>query len=169
MYFTINTLFFSDSTMHKIYVEKGTFNIIYQLPQILYSAIISAVFFSIINYLSLSEKNVLKIKNAKENNDKNLIQIVYKVKKCLIIKFLLYFLLQFLFLIFFWYYLGCFCAEYINTQIQLIKDTALSYLLSLIYPFGFSLLPGIFRISALNTQKGDKECIYNLSKIFQLI
>ena len=169
LYFTINTLFFSDSTMHKIYVEKGTFNIIYQLPQILYSAIISAVFFSIINYLSLSEKNVLKIKNAKENNDKNLIQIVYKVKKCLKIKFLLYFLLQFLFLIFFWYYLGCFCAVYINTQIQLIKDTALSYLLSLIYPFGFSLLPGIFRISALNTHKGDKECIYNLSRIFQLI
>ena len=34
LYFTINALFFSDSTMHKIYIDKGSFNFIYQIPQI---------------------------------------------------------------------------------------------------------------------------------------
>ena len=48
--------------MHEIYVEKGNYNFIYQLPNILYSTIISGVNNAIITYLSLSEKNILKIK-----------------------------------------------------------------------------------------------------------
>ena len=39
--FTVNALFFSDDTMHKIYKDKGKFNFLYQIPQILYSTIIS--------------------------------------------------------------------------------------------------------------------------------
>ena len=39
--FTINALFFNDNTMHKIYEDKGKFNFLYQIPQILYSTIIS--------------------------------------------------------------------------------------------------------------------------------
>ena len=35
--YTINALFFSDDTMHKIYEDKGKFNIIYQLPHIVNS------------------------------------------------------------------------------------------------------------------------------------
>jgi hypothetical protein len=33
-YFTMNSLFFTDSTMHEIYIDKGSFNFIYQIPQI---------------------------------------------------------------------------------------------------------------------------------------
>ena len=47
IYFTINALFFNDSTMHNIYEAKGSYNFIYQIPIILYSTIISAI----INYL----------------------------------------------------------------------------------------------------------------------
>ena len=43
LYFTVNALFYGDSTMHKIYEEKGNVNFIYYIPQILYSTIISAV------------------------------------------------------------------------------------------------------------------------------
>ena len=43
MYCAINALFFNDSTMHKIYEDGGSFNFIYQIPQILYSSIISSV------------------------------------------------------------------------------------------------------------------------------
>ena len=35
--YEINALFFSDDTMHKIYEDKGSFNFVYQLPQIVYS------------------------------------------------------------------------------------------------------------------------------------
>ena len=169
LYFTVNTLFFSDSTMHEIYEDKGSFDFLYQIPQILYSTIISGVNNTIVSYLSLSEKNILKIKEAKEKNKNDINNLVAKTKKCLIIKFVIFFILNFLFLTFFWYYLGCFCAVYKNTQSHLIKDTLISYSLSLLYPFGINLLPGIFQIPALNAKKRDKESMYTFSKIIQLI
>ena len=155
--------------MHKIYEDEGTFDFIYQIPQILYSTALSSINNALISYLSLSEKNILIIKNTKEKNKENLSKLVYEIKKCLIIKFILFFLFNFLSLIFFWYYLGCFCAVYKNTQIHLIKDTLVSFSLSLLYPFGLCLLPGIFRIKALNSKNQDKECMYNFSKLLQLI
>ena len=35
LYYIINSLFFDDSMMHKIYEDKGAFNFIYNLPKIL--------------------------------------------------------------------------------------------------------------------------------------
>ena len=59
LYFTVNSLFFNDATMHKIYIDKGSFNFIYQIPQIAYSSIISGAINSIVSFLSLSEKNII--------------------------------------------------------------------------------------------------------------
>ena len=38
---TINALFFNDDTMHKIYNDKGKYDLLFQIPQILYSTLIS--------------------------------------------------------------------------------------------------------------------------------
>ena len=92
-----------------------------------------------------------------------------KLLKCLIIKFILFFIITLLFLIIFWYYLSCFCAVYKNTQIHLIKDVLISFGISLMYPFGLNLFPGIFRISSLRDEKKNQKCLYNFSKIIQLI
>ena len=62
-----------------------------------------------------------------------------------------------------------FCAIYKNTQVYLIKDTAISFGLSLLYPFGIYLLPGIFRIPALSNKKNNRKYLYNFSKILQII
>ena len=163
LYFTMNTLFFNDATMHKIYEDQGSFNFIYQIPQILYSTIISSLINILIKYLSLSEKNILEIKNEKNN----ILEKANKVLKCLINKFLIFFVLIYLFLILFWYYLSCFCAVYQNTQNHLIKDTLISYASSLIYPFILNLLPGLFRIPSIANRK--KEYLYIISKIIQLL
>ena len=50
-----------------------------------------------------------------------------------------------------------------------MKDTLISYGLSMLYPFAIYLAPGIFRIPALRAQKKDKEIMYKFSKILQLI
>ena len=63
----------------------------------------------------------------------------------------------------FWYFISCFCSVYENTQIILIEDTAISFLLSMIYPFGIKLLPGIFRIPALRAPKKDQKYKYKIS------
>ena len=165
LYLTVNALFFNDSKIHKIYEDKGMFNFIYHIPQILYSTIISSVINIIIKSFSLSEKNILTIKQ--EENIGNSENKLTKLLKCLSIKFMLYFIISLLFLLFFWYYLACFCAVYRNTQYFLIKNTSISFALSLLYPFGLNLIPGIFRIISLKNNK--REIMYKISQIIQLI
>ena len=158
---TVNALFFVDETMHTIYLDQGDFNFIYQIPQILYSTVITSLINTIIKYLSLSEKKILEIKKRKEFESES------KIISHFVIKFTFFFILIYIFLILFWYYLSCFCAVYVNTQIHLIKDTLISFGFCLIYPFGLNLLPGIFRIPSL--KKGGGKWAYNLSKFFQLL
>ena len=167
LYFTINGFFFSNETMHKIYKDKSSYNIIYQIPIMLYSTFISSALNIILRQLSLSENNILSIAQTKEY--KNAVKKSKKVLKCLRIKFLLFFLLRIIILLFCWYYISCFCAVYINTQVALISDTFISYGLSMIYPFGLNLIPGIFRFPALKAKSKDKKCMYKIGNIISLI
>ena len=66
VHFTINTLFFNDETLHKIYIDEGKFNFIYQIPQTIQSSIISGIISTIINNFALSEKIILEIKEVKK-------------------------------------------------------------------------------------------------------
>ena len=162
LYLTINALFFNDSTIHKIYEDKGSFNFIYQVPNIFYSSIITSIINIIIKYLSLSEKSILELKKEEKNPTKKKSETINYLKT----KFIIFFVLIFIFLIFFWYYLSCFCAIYKNTQIHMIKDSSISFGLSMVYPFLLNLIPGIFRIPSLINKK---EYMYSISKIIQLI
>ena len=167
LYFTINAAFFSDDTMHKIYEDKGKFNILLQIPQILYSSIISVAINMILKKLSLSESNILKIKS--EETYSKAVDKSKKIEICIIIKFILFFILGLIFMLFFTYFISCFCVVYVNTQIVLIKNTLLSFTLSMIYPFGINLFPGFFRIPALRAKNQDKKCLYIISKIIAII
>jgi len=166
LYFTINGFFFSDETMHKIYKDNSSYNIVYQISIMAYSTLISSVLNMILKQLSLSENNVLSIAQSKEY--KSAVKKSKTILKCLRIKIFLFFLLRIIILLFCWYYISCFCAVYINTQITLISDTFISYGLSMIYPFGLNLIPGIFRIPALRAKNKDKKCLYKISNILSL-
>ena len=160
---TVKALFFDDATMHLIYNQKGKFDIIYQIPKILYSAMISWVLTKILSFLSLTEKTILPLKDEKyllisSKKEKDVLSNINR-------KVIIFFVLSFFLLIFFWYYVACFCAVYKNTQIHLVKDFVVSFITSLIYPLFICLLPGIFRISALKSKK--KETMYKFSKFIQ--
>ena len=163
---TINALFFNDTTMHKIYEDKGKFNFIFQIPQIIYSSLISSIINSAIKLLSISQKNIIELKQEREKENENLDKIRNKLILKFKIKFTLFFILTFLFLLFFLYYISCFCCIYENTQIQLIEDTLISFALSLIYPFFIYLLPSLLRFKSLRDGKGGKEILYKLSNLF---
>ena len=164
LYYTINSLFFQDSTIHNIYENNGDFDFNYQIPRILYATIISSVISFIIKYFSLSENNIIQTKNKIDN-----LKEINDTEKVLKIKFIIFFILSDIFLIIFWYYLSCFCAVYKNTQIILLKDTLISFGLYMIYPMGINLIPGLFRIPALRDKKNNKKILYNISKIIQMI
>ena len=161
-YFTINALFFDDPALHQIYEEKGSYNFIYRLSSILYSSIISGSIDLIIKYFSLSEKNIIEIKNSETKNNAK------KEFNFLKTKFILFFIFDLFFLLLFWFYISCFCAVYINTQIHHIKDTLISFGLSQIYPFIINLMPGFIRIHSLKSEK-NKKYSYTISRIIQLI
>ena len=167
LYFSINGFFFTDQTMYNIYINNGSFPFIYQIPLILYSSIITAFINSLLKYLSLSENAIIKLK--KENNIDLIIQKAKKQEKILMIKFFFFYIFSFIFMSFFWYFISSFCAVYINTQIILIKDTFMSFALSMLYPLGLNLLPGFFRMPALRSSKRDKKCLYKFSNIVALI
>ena len=163
--FTINALFYTENTIHDIYDNSGVFDFFYHIPQIIYSTAISVFINMFIKTLSLSQKNILKLKE-----EKSLTDFDNKIKdclRCLKIKFFLFFVFSFIFLAFFWYYLGCFCAVYSNTQYHVIKDSLFSFGLSLLYPLFINLIPGMLRIPSL--KEGNKGCLYNFSKIIQII
>ena len=60
--YIISAMFYSDTTMHKIYIDNGSFDITYQLPQMLYSLIISSILGILLNLLGLYEKDIAEFK-----------------------------------------------------------------------------------------------------------
>ena len=167
LYITVNALFFTDETMHNIYVNEGKYNILYQISQILYSTLISSAINFIIRFLAISQKDILLLKVSKTEEALN--QKVSLIHKKLLAKFILFFSLSLSLLFFFWVYISCFCAIYKNTQIHLIKDTLVSFGLSLTYPFGIYLIPGLIRMPALKSKNKNRKCLYKISLIVQLI
>ena len=165
IYSFINCLFFNESIIHKIYVDEGIYNFGYLIPYISYSFIISHTLTTIIKYLSLSERNINEIK--KEESIEIASDKEYKVKKCLKIKYICFFFLSLLFILFFWYYLSSFSAVYQNTQFYLIKNILISFGFSLLYPFIINFVPIIIRSYSL--KESSRECIFKFCRIIQFI
>ena len=165
IYYFINCLFITKSTIHKIYEEDGNYNIRYFTPFIIYSFIISHFLISVIKYLSLSQRNILDIKN--EENIEKAKEKTIEIKKLLAIKYTIFFSISCAFVLFNGYYLSSFGAIYQNTQIILITNVLISFGISFIYPFIINLLPGLFRIYSLKNAR--RRCLYNFSKFIQVL
>ena len=110
LYYAINTLFFDDATMNKIYENEGVFNFVYLLPKIIYSTIISTFIMIIIKKLAAIETEIIEFK--KINDIKECENNFPKLIKCIKIKLVCFFALSSIFLILFAYYVSCFCAVY---------------------------------------------------------
>ena len=165
--YTVNGLFFNDSTMHNVYESKGLFDIQYQLPIIIYSSTISMFIGALVQMLGLPNDAIIDFKQSEETNNIN--ENGAKLIKKLKIKFVLYFILSFILLLFFWYYISMFDAVYRNTQYLLLEDTLMGFALSMVTPFILYLIPGIFRIPALSDPQKKRSCLYNFSKLFTIL
>ena len=167
IYFTITALFFNNSKMHHIYVTKGTLDLNYEIPKIIYSLLISLLINKPLRFLALSNDSLIKLKKFKSTTNNNVEKEKEKLKNNLSIKFILFFILSFVILLIFGFYLAMFCAVYKNTQYYLIKEKLIGFSISLVYPFGTYLIPGLFRIPALYNSKKKKEYVYKFSKFLQ--
>ena len=59
LYMDVNTLFFNDSFMHRIYLDKGNYNFKYAIPRIIYSLLISSVIMIILRKIFLTHRNII--------------------------------------------------------------------------------------------------------------
>ena len=162
--YAVNGLFFDDDAIDQIFAEGGKFNFLNQLPQIIYSSIISFAFCVILDFLALPEDSILDVKKGK------VAKIVEKRAndqvRTLQIKFLFFFILSFLFMLICWYYMTCFCAVYRNTQYHLLKDTLIGFGTSMLSPFATKLIPGFFRIYGIRKRS---QLFFRISQFAQML
>ena len=165
IYYAINALFFTNSIIHKVYKNRGRYSISIFFTQIFLSFIIAYHISALIKYFTLSERNLLEIKKQKTLELANLKKP--NIERIIIIKNICYFIISIIFLLFFWYYLSSFGALYQNSQVHLIKNTFISYLFGIVYPFLINLLTMMIRKFSLN--RNNREFSYKISKILQIL
>ena len=159
----MNALFFTDETMHKLYLSYGKYDFIQQIPQIVYSTVVSQLIDVFLCFLSLTDRAFYQIRKIElnEKNEEN----INKIYKCINIKLISFFIFTFIFFAIFWYIIVIFCIVYENTQIAFIKDTMFSFLSSIIFPFVIYLIPSSLRVWAIRDEKIRLNCIYKLSDV----
>ena len=157
----LNVFFFSDETMHKMYIDYGKNNFYQQIPQIVYSTIVSQLIQVFLCFLSMTDKHFYEIKNLDYNSRYQTFQII----KCVKIKLTVYFIFTCIMFVFYWYAIACFCSVYVNTQSAFIKDSFCSFIFDLLYPFILYLFPAVLRLISLRATNTRLPCIYALSDI----
>jgi len=158
-----NVFFFSDESVHNIYVNKGTYDYIGQLAQMIYSTIISQILQIFINYLTMTDIHYYKTKETLKENKISEKQFEFLIK-CIKYKIIIFYGFTFLLFLFFWYLISAFCAVYENTQKIFITDSISSFIMGLIYPFVLYLAPAGLRIISLKSkEKKNLKFLYIIS------
>ena len=162
-HYAFNALFFRVSTSN-----EGLFDVIYLLPTISYSSNLSKYIIRImVRNLALTNRNVIEVKNSLDRN----CAMIAKEKqiKCIKIKLIIFFVLNFLLLGFFWYFLICFNAVYKKKQMYILEGALISFANSLISPFFSNLLTACFRRCSLNSVDRSNCYCYKFSQIVSLL
>ena len=165
LYYTINSLFFTNATMHQIFIDSGKYNFKYHIPKITFSTLISSVLITVVSVFSSTEHNVIDFKRSRDN----VAERATKLIQCMLIKYILFFIFGFEFMIFFWFYLSSFCAIYSHTQIHLLINTIISFSVSLIYPFILCIIPAVLRVLALKYEGPHGERMYKVTQLVEVI
>ena len=150
--------------IHKIYENGGKYDFLYFFDKIIIAFVISYFLTVLIKLIFLSERDILKVRLQDTYYQAN--EIVPKIKRKITIKYIIFFILGMIMLIFCWMLLSSFGAVYRNTQIIVFENTLISFGLSLIYPIFYDIVPCLFRIYALNSRS---KRLYNVSKVLQIL
>ena len=164
LFICINAMFFDDQIIHFVHIYKGKYKLIYQIPITIYSTLISIPISLSLKKLALTQNNIMDLKNKKKFEE--MLEYSVKIKKCIQIKTIIFFIFAAILFIFFWYYITAFSAVFKNVQRQLIKDSIITFIESMLYPFILNLIPALLRKYALSLKN---KCLFKTSKIFAIV
>ena len=165
LHYFVNSIFITRAIIHKIYLSGKIYNIGLFIPYIFISFFICYILERIIRYASLSYDNIYSVYKEKLYLNAKIRANI--VRKILLVKYICFYVIGFISVLFFGYYLSVFGAVYKNTQYILIKNTIISYIISLVFPFFINIITSILRRYSL--KEATRQNIYNLSKYFQYI
>ena len=144
---TINALFYNDETIHKINQKEGSYDIKDQISIVLYSTLISTAINFIMEYMSLTRKSIISLREKKSIQEvEDIIPEIISKVKC---KNKLCLFIMLIFNIFFVYYIIIFCSIYPNIQNHMISDTLMSFSISFSYSITLPLIISIMRVLSL--------------------
>ena len=113
--FFFNALFYTDEYISDAYHNDGVLDFISGLPKSIYSFVATLITTNLLRMLSSSKSELMNVIREKWKNKNYLIIVRNKLRK-LRKKLIVYFILVFLLGLFFIYYVTCFCAVYRNSQ-----------------------------------------------------
>ena len=175
----LNAFFYLDDKIsEKYHYTRGLFLFAFSnnITVIILSTLVGFLFMTLFTNLSNSTnkiRNVFRneenklIKNKKYNvsekrkkeikNEINKILKIFKIKTTILI------IIEFLLMLFFWYYVTAFCHVYNSTQMSWLLDSFLSILSRTVIDFLFPLLLAkIYRIAV----ESNVRCLYNIILFF---
>ena len=154
-----NAFFFSDDSMHKLYLNYGKYDFIQDIPQIVYSTIFSQLIEVFICFLSLTDKYFYEIKESVLKGKSNK---TFKIFHIIDVKLSFFYLFTFISFIFYYYIIYLFCAVYKNTQIIFLKDSLISFSTGLTYSLVLYFISSSLRICSF---KCGKNYIFKFSEL----
>ena len=163
---TMNIFFFTNKSMKLNYIKSlddiSTFWS--NIDNTVYSSILANTLLIILKLLCLTHNSVRKLRKI---NDVNLAQTKsVSILRCTKARIIIYYILSLFFLIIFGFYVLCFCAVFENTQIELVKSTFTSWLMSLFYPFIICLITSIIRKLSFSC---NSKCLYFVKRIMEYL
>ena len=157
-------LFFSESYIDELYNSKKTETFFSFIPRsikrIINAYIVSTIINFLINFIIISGNKIRKIL-IKNNNNKvimkgEICKLSYKIEKSIYI----FFIVNYIIMIFSWYYITCFNNVYSNTKIEWIKSSILIIIIMELMPFIYALLIALLRYISIHCKV---EKLYQIS------
>ena len=157
--FVYNSILFYDKIIDKIYDNEGKYSLKIQILNIFIGSVAFSLTIVLIRFIITCHKKFIKLKEMEvyEKAQKE----SFAIHRSLVTRYIIFITVGIILLLFFWYYITCFCGIFHFTQNHLFLNAFLSFLFSMIYPFIYCLLPAMFRYLAF---KKNKKCYYNFSQ-----
>ena len=164
LYLVINGLFFSESYIDEIYLSKKEEKFFSFIPRsisrIIYTSVVTVIVNFLINCILINEDKI-KSTILREKKDITIMRgeigiILYRMEKNIKI----FIFVNFIIMLFSWYYISCFNHAYSYTKIEWIKSSLFILILVEIFPFLYVLIIAVLRRISLSCKS---EQIYKIS------
>ena len=167
LYFLINGLFYSDSYISEKFnsIEKETlFSFIPKsIDRFIYSTMVANIIEFIIKFLIVEENQIRKILLKKKEKKKYRRYEMTQLLKTIFKKINILLFINYIILIFSWYYISCFNNVYHNLKIEWFISSLLIIIIVQILPFILGFLETSLRFISI---KLESEKLFKLSLLF---